>query len=172
MAVGAGHRFVSHHEIRVVGRQRPRASENTRAPAIVAAAPIRAGERAEGVGVLAGDTLASAQDGQCVFPRATPRQRHGETNAGVDVGGVGQRHRAERRFRFGGPAGTKEEPRQPQLRLDVGGIDLHNPLEESDGFSGASGAGEIFSVAAIGRGRLGPGGQHERGGEQSQHVGA
>ena len=75
---------------------------------IVAAAPIRAGECAVGVGVLAGGRLDFAQDGQGVFPRATPRQRHGETNAGVDVGGVGQRDSAERRFRFGGPAGTKE----------------------------------------------------------------
>jgi len=82
---------------------------------------------------------------------------------------VRQSYGAERGFRVSGPAGTQEEPRQPQSSLDVAGIALHNPLEEIDSFSRVSGAGEILGAGAIDCGRLRTGGQEYREDER-QHA--
>ena len=81
-------------------------------------------------------------------------------------------HGAETGFRVRDAPEAQREPRHPQSCRDIGGIDRDDLDEEPDRVGGPSGARELLSAPPIGRRRLGPGGQHERGGEQSQHVGA
>jgi len=79
--------------------------------------------------------------------------------------------RPECGFRLGGAAEAQRETRDPQLRLDVGGVGLDDALEEGDGFGGPTCAGQLFGVGQVGRRSLQRGHHHDRGAEWERHSG-
>ena len=85
MAVRLSGGFESIDQIRISRRERLRASVVIECAAIVAGAPIRAGEGAEQVGVLARLLFRLEQHRERFSPRASPRQCRAKTDARVDV---------------------------------------------------------------------------------------
>jgi hypothetical protein len=137
--------------------------------AIIAAPAIRARERGEEIGVLAGGWLGAVQRFKRFRPRATPREGHAEANERVDIVGMLAQHSAKVSFSLLGLSETQRQPGYPQTRIDVGRIELDYSREQCERLDGLARPGEAFGAAAVRHSGLERDGQHGRRGERQQH---
>src|SRR5262245_40503978 len=117
MAVGECRRLVPISKVRIGGRDRPGSREVIERRTIVSVPPVRAGERAKEIAVLASARLGRTENLERLCGRALPRQRRAKTDARVDITGMILQRGAEYCFCFVGPAEPQIEPGNPQPRL-------------------------------------------------------